>query len=167
MKPEEGFATRKTLERRVASLNIDPYNRPLACSQCGGVMVFVGVGEYHCEKCGHADYDDYGKVRNYIEKHAGATAAEVEMNTGVSQRSIRNLLKDERIEISQESAAFLRCEICGAQLRSGRFCMKCITENNRRIEAQQRSMKNANKNLSGVSTSRADSQDGAKRFSRS
>ncbi len=40
---------------------IDLYNIPRVCQICGGVMVFKGVGEYHCENCGDVAYDDYGK----------------------------------------------------------------------------------------------------------
>ena len=50
---------------------IDIYNRPSVCSVCGGKMLFVGVGEYHCERCKNVEFDDYGKVRNYIEEHKG------------------------------------------------------------------------------------------------
>lgn len=60
----------ETLKKELT--NITTYNRPTYCAECGGVMVFKGVGEYQCEKCGYLDYDDYGKVRNYIEKHMGA-----------------------------------------------------------------------------------------------
>ena len=59
------------------------YNRPTICSACGGIMVFKGVGEYKCEKCGCIGFDDYGKTRNYIEQHPGATMAEVANETGV------------------------------------------------------------------------------------
>ena len=46
---------------------LDMYHIPRVCTECGGVMIFKGVGEYHCEECGAVDYDDYGKVRGYIE----------------------------------------------------------------------------------------------------
>ena len=38
--------------------SLDMYNIPRVCKECGGVMVFKGVGEYHCEDCGAVDYDD-------------------------------------------------------------------------------------------------------------
>ena len=37
----------------------DIYNRPLVCEECGGIMIFKGVGEYQCEKCRHVAYDEY------------------------------------------------------------------------------------------------------------
>lgn len=76
---------------------VNTYNRPTYCEKCGAVMVFKGVGEYQCEKCGYLDYDDYGKVRNYIEKHMGANVAEASKATGVTQKAIRDMLKEARL----------------------------------------------------------------------
>lgn len=117
---------------------INTYNIPYNCKQCDGVMVFKGVGEYQCEACGALDWDDYGKVRNYIEKHKGATAAEIEAAVGVPQRSIRRMLKESRIEIAEGSKVFLYCESCGKKMRSGRFCSECEVQIHRSIEAQHR-----------------------------
>ncbi len=141
--------------------DIDIYNRPTLCKKCGGVMVFKGVGEYKCEECGELDYDDYGKVRAFIERHQGATAAEVEANTGVSQKTIRHMLKESRLEIAHGSAAYLKCEICGTNIRSGRFCPKCELEYHRRREEEQRKLhKNFDKGF-GMAEKGA---EGEKRF---
>lgn len=137
----------------------DIYHRPIRCEVCGGIMVFKGVGEYHCEDCRHVEYDDYGKTRLYIEKHRGANAAQVEAATGVSQKTIRQMLKDNKLEISPDSNVFLKCEICGTSIQSGKMCLKCETSFHRKIEEEQRHPKN----LHGVSQSgKIDS--GAKRF---
>lgn len=117
---------------------LDAYHVPRTCSECGGVMVFKGVGEYHCEECGFVDYDDYGKVRMYIENHKGATAAEIEKEVGVAQRTVRRLLKDGRIEIAEGSKVYLRCELCGKQIRSGQFCPDCEIKVHRSLEEKQR-----------------------------
>lgn len=119
----------------------DNYHRPTECTKCGGTMVFKGVGEYQCEKCKAVAYDDYGIVRLYIEQHRGATAAEIEDATGISQRTIRQMLKEERLEVTKDSACFLRCEICGENIRSGRFCAKCQTDKKRIEELQKREEK--------------------------
>ena len=113
-------------------------NIPYSCKQCGGVMVYKGVGEYQCESCDALDWDDYGKVRNFIEKHRGATAAEIENAVGVPQRTIRRLLKESRIEIAEGSKVFLHCESCGKNIRSGRLCVECEVNAHRMLEAQYR-----------------------------
>lgn len=119
---------------------LEKYHVPKICTQCGGVMVFKGVGEYHCEECRAVDYDDYGKVRLYIEEHPGANAAQVEEKTGVTQKIIRRLLKDGRIEVAEGSKSFLRCEVCGKSIRSGEFCPECETKVHQRMESQQRAL---------------------------
>lgn len=137
------------------------YNRPTVCKQCGGIMIFKGVGEYHCEDCGFVDFDDYGVVRGYIEKHPGATAAEVEASTGIKQRAIRQMLKDEKLEVSTDSKAFLRCEICGTSIRSGRFCVQCGASKAKLMEEQKR----AKLQIKGTGMG-SEADEGAKRFKR-
>ncbi|MDD7147484.1 MAG: hypothetical protein SOY45_05720 [Lachnospiraceae bacterium] len=137
----------------------DLYHRPVRCEECGGIMIFKGVGEYHCEDCRHVQYDDYGKARLYIEKHHGANAAQVEAATGVSQKTIRQMLKDNKLEISQDSTAFLKCEICGASIRSGKLCSKCEMNYHRRLEEEQRQTKN----MQGFGNAKK-GDSGAKRF---
>ena len=126
-------------------------------------MIFKGVGEYRCEECKAVDYDDYGKVRLYIEEHPGANAAQVEDNTGVSQKIIRRLLKDGRIEVAEGSKSFLRCEVCGKNIRSGQFCSECETKVHHRIEAQQRAINQ--KNAKGIGMGQK-GDEGQRRFMR-
>lgn len=72
---------------------------PSKCSKCGNHMKYKGVGEYECEECGNLEYDDYGKVRNYLEVHVGATASDVEAATGVKREAISRLLSENRIDV--------------------------------------------------------------------
>ncbi|MBE5884589.1 MAG: flagellar operon protein YvyF [Lachnospiraceae bacterium] len=142
---------------------IDYYNIPRLCKECRGVMIFKGVGEYQCESCGYVDYDDYGKVRLYIEKHKGATAAEIEMVTGVSQRAIRRMLRESRIEIAEGSKTFLHCEVCNKDIRSGRFCNECEIKLHRNVEAAQREELRKKVKIMGVGRR---GEEGQRRFIR-
>lgn len=144
---------------------VNTYNRPTYCSECGGVMVFQGLGEYKCEKCGFVDYDDYGKARNYVEKHMGANAAEVGKATGVSQRSIRDMLKEGKLEVAKNSVIFLKCEICGSLINSGRYCSKCEAAYHRDKEEMARKARHHGDTF-GFSTERRKGEEGAKRFTR-
>lgn len=138
-------------------------NIPRVCEKCGGVMVFQGLGEYKCEKCGELAFDDYGKVRTYIESHRGANAAEIESAVGVSQKSIRQLLREGRLEIAEGSKSFLRCELCGNSIRSGRFCPECEIKVHRNLEAKQREQQQ--RDMQGTSINQK-SDEGHKRFTR-
>ncbi|MCD7724006.1 MAG: hypothetical protein LUI12_00385 [Clostridiales bacterium] len=159
-----GDRAEKVEQFRKEYLEINTYNRPTYCSKCGEIMVFKGVGEYQCEKCGHLEYDDYGKVRNYIEKHHGATAAQASEATGVSQKSIRDMLKESRLEIAPTSKAFLQCEMCGASIRGGRLCPKCEINYHRNLESQARMEHKGG--FSGFSTQKPVGEEGSKRFTR-
>ncbi len=139
------------------------YNIPRVCKKCGGVLVFKGVGEYRCEDCGELDYDDYGKVRMYIEEHKGATAAQIEAAIGVSQRSIRQMLKDGRLEVTKDSRTFLKCEICGKAIRSGQYCPECEVTVHRNLEAEQRAQ--IKKNIHGAGMGQK-GEEGQRRFMR-
>lgn len=139
------------------------YNRPQRCSKCGGVMIFRGVGEYRCEDCKNVEYDDYGKARKYIEEHHGATAAEIEAAIGISQKAIRQMLKDCRLEVAPDSKTFLTCEFCGIPIRSGRFCPICDRKRLNLEEEEKR--KNKNNLLKGTGMGKK-SDEGAKRFTR-
>lgn len=140
---------------------IDFYHVPKICKECGGVMIFKGVGEYECEDCGHIEYDDYGKVRLYLESHKGATAGQIEQETGVSQKSIRQMLKESRLQVAEGSRMFLRCEICGKDIRSGRFCPECEVKAHRNFEDQQRKAKK----MQGVGMGES-GEEGQRRFMR-
>lgn len=144
-------------------LGLNQYHTPVVCSKCGGVMIFKGVGEYRCENCNALEYDDYGKVRCYLEKNKGATAADVEASTGVKQKTIRMLLRDARLEIADDSRAYLVCEKCGKQIRLGRFCPTCEIEYHRNLEEQQRKLRNKDLKGHGLGNEEA---EGERRFNR-
>ena len=121
-------------------MNLD-FNRigvPDNCSSCGGKLNYIGVGEYKCEECGNIDYDDYGRVRSYLEKHAGATIGDVSRDTHVPTGRIRQLLENDRIEVSASSRLQLHCPICGEPIRSGKYCSKCEANRIRKEEAEKR-----------------------------
>lgn len=138
-------------------------NRPTFCVKCGGVLVYKGIGEYQCEECGEKEYDDYGKVRNYLEKHRGANVAEISGATDVSHKAIREMIKEKRFEIIDNRGGYLRCEMCGESISSGRFCSKCEEKYHRSVEAKAR--EDRKKSLTGFGES-APGERGSKRFTR-
>lgn len=148
---------------KMEALNVMTYNRPYVCKECGGVMVFKGCGEYECEECKALDYDEYGIVRNYIEKHSKATIGFISEQTGVSQKSIRQMLKEGRLEIAPDSRAFLKCDLCGKDIRSGSLCEQCEKAYHRNKEEMER----AGRMMAGYGTEQEKiDQKGEKRFKR-
>lgn len=144
------------------AVNFDSYHRPLHCQECGGIMIYEGIGEYRCENCHKLDYDDYGKVRKYIEQNPGASIAIISDKTGVSRKIINEMVRESRFEIANDSRIFMKCEICGVNIRSGHLCPTCEKEYNRKIEEEIR----AKHRLEGYGTSQETGQSGSKRFNR-
>lgn len=65
---------------------------PLECEVCGGKVELKSLGVYVCERCGTENYDDFYKVRSYIEKHGPTPALIISKNTGVSRASIEHFM---------------------------------------------------------------------------
>lgn len=145
------------------SIDFGYFERPYVCSKCGGELIFKGVGEYHCEDCDQIEYDDYGKVRLYLEKNKSANMSEIQEGTGVSMKSIKQMVKEKRFEITQNSKIFMYCERCHAVIRMGRFCNECEIKYHRELEAKMRAESRSGK--TGVGTG-IRGEKGAKRFER-
>jgi len=82
--------------------NLDMYleEKPEVCPACGGHLKYIGLGEYSCEKCKETVYDDYGKVRSFLELHPGANIVQVSNYTGVPKSKIKQLIDSDRLSIS-------------------------------------------------------------------
>lgn len=85
--------------------------RPTICKACGGILIYKGLGEYQCEDCNACEYDDYGKVRSYLEKHHGANVAEISSQTGVSHKAIRDMIKENRFELVESIQILLATDV--------------------------------------------------------
>ncbi len=151
------------MDDKLKMLTIDDFHRPTECKDCGGIMIYQGVGEYQCEDCGKKDYDDYGKVRNYLERFRGATVAQVSANTGISHKKIRDMVKENRFEVIDDQMGYLKCEICGVNIKSGRFCSNCEMAYHRSKEAEERARRKGAIEGGSVMVSEA---TGSKRFTR-
>lgn len=73
-------------------------HKPVFCDKCGKAVKYVGLGEYSCQACGFVMYDDYGKVRAYLEANRGATPLEVAKYAGVDKEIVLYLLETDKLE---------------------------------------------------------------------
>lgn len=83
----------------LGDIEFEDYEKPSRCDICNGALKYSGLGEYVCNECGSVQYDDYGKVRIYLEKNPGATLYRVENETGVSAKIIRSLVRDGKFDL--------------------------------------------------------------------
>lgn len=98
------------------------------CAKCGGRLLYKYSGIYECEGCHAEAYDDFGRVKKYIEDHGPAPANEISKNTGVGLSTINQFLRAGRVEIPEGSGYYINCAICGAPIRYGKYCMECAVK---------------------------------------
>lgn len=94
------------------------------CKLCGKIFNYV-VGPILCPMCRESMEAKFQDVKDYIRENKGVGIAEVAEACEVDTGQIRQWLREDRLELSEDSAIMLNCESCGAPIRSGRFCDKC------------------------------------------
>ncbi len=68
---------------------------PMQCEQCGTQLQDIGSGIYKCVKCGKEHYDDFRKIRNFLEQNGPAPAIVISKSVGVSTQTIEHYFKDD------------------------------------------------------------------------
>ena len=64
-------------------------------------------------------------VKDYIEDNPRADMREISENCDVSTRQIEQWIREERLSFSDDSPIGIACEVCGATIRTGRYCERC------------------------------------------
>ena len=94
------------------------------CRLCGRIYNYE-AGPNICPNCRDGMEAKFQEVKEYIREHKGCGIQEVADACDVETGQIRQWLREDRLEVTEDSAIFLNCESCGAPIRSGRFCEKC------------------------------------------
>lgn len=94
------------------------------CKMCGRIFNYVS-GPSICPGCRESQEAKFQEVKEYIREHKGVGVNEVAEACDVEPSQIRQWLREDRLEVTEDSALYLSCESCGAPIRSGRFCEKC------------------------------------------
>ena len=94
------------------------------CRNCGKMFNYI-TGPVICPNCREAVEAKFQEVKQYIRDHKGVGIAEVSEACSVDPNQIRQWLRDDRLEVTEDSALMLNCEGCGAPIRSGRYCDRC------------------------------------------
>jgi len=94
------------------------------CRMCG--KLFQSLGNPICPECVDLMDQQFREVRDYLYRHPNADIAEIVKETGVSERSILQFLREERLSLMNTSANVgIRCEQCGKPISSGKLCVDC------------------------------------------
>lgn len=110
-------------------------DRPQQCPECGGRYEFLGHGKYTCENCGKVVYDDFGKIRLFLEENGPSPAVVISEGTGVPVPKITQYVRQGRMEIADGAGNYFTCENCGGPIRFGRYCPSCAAKLNKNYSA--------------------------------
>lgn len=99
-----------------------------ACGRCKRLFEYPGFGYKYCPLCKEIDNKQFDLVREYIYENGTATMVEIVEETGVQQKYIMQYLRESRLEIPENSPVFIRCDKCGCNIRSGKYCMDCVAK---------------------------------------
>lgn len=100
------------------------------CRSCGRIFNYV-AGPIMCPSCREGLEKKFQEVKEYIREHPGVTIPEVSEVCDVEPSTIRQWLREERLELSESSPIYLNCESCGALIRCGKYCEKCKLDTTR------------------------------------
>ncbi|MGN0161794.1 MAG: TIR domain-containing protein [Lachnospiraceae bacterium] len=98
---------------------------PVRCDLCDSDLEQVTMGIYRCNHCQKEYYDDFQKIRNYLEKAGSAPATIISRATGVPLKTIRYFFNEEFLEIPQMETVRMSCQQCGTPIRTGILCDRC------------------------------------------
>ncbi len=100
------------------------------CRKCNKTFDNRGIlGLNKCPECiSKSPYlgDDRAQlVRNLVKDNPNISASEVVGLTGLSRSEIVDYVRVEILEFTKDSPAYLRCEECGAEIKTGLYCRAC------------------------------------------
>ncbi|MBQ2804067.1 MAG: flagellar protein [Lachnospiraceae bacterium] len=94
------------------------------CRQCGRIFNYV-AGPFLCQVCREKMELKFQEVKEYIRENPGVSIPQVSEACDVEPSQIRQWLREERLEVTEDSAIFLNCDGCGMPIRCGKYCDKC------------------------------------------
>lgn len=95
------------------------------CKNCGRLYNYIGGMYRLCPECMRKLEEKFQEVKDYIEDNPRADMREISENCDVSTRQIEQWIREERLSFSDDSPIGIACEVCGATIRTGRYCERC------------------------------------------
>ena len=92
--------------------------------KCGRVFNYI-IGQTLCLSCRDELENKFKEVKEYVQKNRGCGINDVAEACEVESSQIKQWIREERLEFTEDSMIGLACEICGSSIRTGRYCEKC------------------------------------------
>ncbi len=98
------------------------------CENCGNLFNYPGFGAKYCSRCRGEDEKNRNAVKEFLRSNGNANLYEISIATGVPEKVVKQYLRDGMLEIPQGSGIYIKCEMCGCDIRSGRWCPSCAAK---------------------------------------
>lgn len=95
------------------------------CKSCGRLYNYIGGAYRLCPDCMKKLEEKFQEVKQYIEDNPRADMRDISEQCDVSTRQIEQWVREERLSFSEDSPIGIACEVCGATIRTGRYCERC------------------------------------------
>lgn len=95
------------------------------CKSCGRLYNYIGGAYRLCPDCMKKLEEKFQEVKQYIEDNPRADMRDISEQCDVSTRQIEQWIREERLSFSEDSPIGIACEVCGATIRTGRYCERC------------------------------------------
>ena len=107
------------------------------CRKCGKMFNYIG-GQQICPACKEVAEKKFQEVKEYVREHKAASMTQICEDCDVENKQVQQWVREERLVFSDESPIKLSCELCGTQIKTGRYCDKCKKETANNISAAGR-----------------------------
>lgn len=94
------------------------------CRTCGRLFNYLS-GPSICPICREDVEKKFAQVKEYVRDNPGATIQMVAEENDVNPKQIRQWVREERLEFAENSPVGIECEVCGTNIRTGRYCESC------------------------------------------
>ena len=98
------------------------------CKSCGRLFNYIGGGPKICQSCQKELEEKFQEVKAFLKKNPKAPLAIVTEETGVTEKQIKQWIREERLTISDDSPIGIECEGCGTMIKSGKYCPQCASK---------------------------------------
>ncbi len=94
------------------------------CRNCGRLFNYLG-GQNICPACREESEKKFAQVKDYIRENPHKSIQEISDDNEVSTNQIRQWIREERLQFSDDSPIGIECENCGAIIKTGKYCDAC------------------------------------------
>ena len=94
------------------------------CRNCGRLFNYLG-GQNICPACRDEAEKKFQDTKEFIRENPRASIQEISEANGVTTNQIRQWIREERLQFSDDSPIGIECEICGATIKTGKYCDAC------------------------------------------